>query len=655
MSHQNPLPRWLSADRLDTTLAKVGIVASILLLGMRLLTAEILLVVIPVATGVACALYFGVHRRQTTVVAFPTLPAGVGRYLPSVVVVGLAVLVVAIAEIGSRTLPVYLLIGAIGATILAQPLLVDADELSPSLVVAQILASAVVIRLSALWVTPGFIGVDIWTHVPVFIQGIVDTGSLAAIADSKYSMAPFYHTIGAIAALVFGSARIGMYLSVGLLVPLSALLVYATGSLLLPARWALVATTLFVFGDQAIRWGLHIIPTSLGLVFFLGAFYCVTRLSLTDEPWLVGVLLTVSLATVFTHQVSTAILLVFLGVAAASAVAARLFGSTADRMTPRSLAGIVGTFFVTVAVTVASWSMTPYTTDDPFLTQMLGTVQTAIATEAGFLNLVSSGGGTAGTASGAESVGFIAGVLPVIEWFGFALLLAVAVVGGLAMLRMENPPSLTGTYVVSSAAMFVIVFGFSLFGVYAILPGRWIAFMYALLAIMGAVGLFHLSGRASKRVMLAVVVVLAVGYPASMAVAEKATLDSPVAGSENPRYSYTEPEIAAVETISSIYPPGEDTSVDSDHPYHTLYERVGGYTARTADLDASGSTDPRPVIARSYQQRGPAVFDEAGDPPQSVLAPTVSPERICSPARNHVYTNDEVTMCTTSPVTGGGT
>lgn len=654
MSHQNPLLRLLPADRFDTTLSKVGIIASILLLSMRLLTAEILLVVIPVATGVACALYLVVHRRQATVVTFPTLPVGVGRYLPSAVFVGLAGLVVAIAEIGGRTLPIYLLIGAIGATILAQPLLVDEDELSPSLVVVQILVSAVVIRLSALFVTPGFIGVDIWTHVPIFVQGIVDSGSLAAIADSKYSMAPFYHSIGAIAALVFGSARIGMYLSVGLLVPLSALLIYATGSLLLPARWALVATTLFVFADQAIRWGLHVIPTSLGLVFFLGVLYSVTRLSLTDEPWLIGVLLTLSLATVFTHQVSTAILLVFLGIAAASVVVARLFGSTVDRVNPRSLAGIVGTFFITFAVTIASWSMTPYTTDDPFLTQMVATVETAITTEAGFLNLV-SGGGTAGTASGAESVGFIARALPIIEWFGFALLLAVAIVGGLAMLRMENPPSLTGTYVVSSAALFVIIFGFSLFGVHAILPGRWIAFMYALLAIMGAVGLFHLSGRASKRVMLAVVVVLAVGYPTSMVVAEKATLDSPVAGSENPRYSYTEPEIAAVGTISSIYPPGEETSVDSDHPYHTLYERVGGYTARTAEFDASGSTSPEPMIARSYQQRGPAVFDAAGDPPQSVLAPTVSPERICSPARNHVYTNDEVTMCTTSSVTGGGT
>lgn len=48
-----------------------------------------------------------------------------------------------------------------------------------------------------------------------------------------------------------------------------------------------------------------------------------------------------------------------------------------------------------------------------------------------------------------------------------------------------------------------------------------------------------------------------------------------------------------------------------------------------------------------------AVFSLDGNPPQSVLAPTVSPDRVCSPARNRVYTNDEVTMCTSSSVTEG--
>ena len=651
MSHQKGLP-WLSVDELDTTLAKLGILGSVLLLGLRLLTAQVLLVVIPVATGVACVLYFGVHRRETTVFEYPVLPARAAEYLPAAVIVGLAGLVLTVWLVGSRTLPAYLLTGAIGAAILAQTLLVEETELSPSMILAQLLVSAVVIRLSALFVTPGFVGVDIWTHVPDFVEGIAQTGSLSAISESKYSMAPFYHTIGAIGTLVFGAARPAIYLTMGLLVPLSALLVYATTTLLLPVRWGLVAATLYAFSDQFIRWGLHVIPTSLGLVFFLGAVYCVTRLSTTDDSWLLGVLLAVSLAVVFTHQVSTAILLVFLTIASVAFVAASVLGSATTGPSRRSVVGLVGVSVSTLVVTLISWTLTTWTLDQPFLFRMIGVLRRTIASEAGFLNLAGGGGG--GASGGAASSGLLADLIPFIEWFGFALLFSAAVVGGLAMLRADQPTSISATYILSAAAMFVVVFGLSLFGVRAILPGRWMAFMYALLAVMGAVGLAHLSGRASKRVLLAVFVVLAVSYPMSMVVAQKATLDSPAFDETYPRYSYTESEIAAVETISTVYTPDGAADIDSDHPYHTLFERLGGYTGQVVELGETGPANSWPVIRREYQTTGPASVEIDGDPVQSVQAPTVDADRVCPPSRNQVYTNDEVTMCTVSSVTGGG-
>lgn len=651
MSYRNSLPGLLSADGLDTTLAKLGIVASVLLLGLRLLSDQVLLVVIPVAVGVPCLLYFGVHRRPAASVGYPVLPKHVIGYLPSAVVLGLAVLVVAISTAGHRTLPIYLLTGAIGAGILIQTLLIDTEELSPTLILSQILVSAVVIRLSALFVTPGFVGVDIWTHVPVFIGGIVESGSLSAIAESKYSMSPFYHTLGAVGALVFGSARVGVYLSIGLLVPLSALLVYASGTLLVSNRWALVATVVFAFADQFIRWGFHLIPTSLGLVFFLGAVYCVTRFCFSHDSWLLGVLLAISLAMVFTHQVSTAILLVFLGIATAAFASVNLLGVGSNQPTSRSVTGLAVVFLTTLSVTVVSWAMTPWIGEDPFLYEMTEILQAAVVGEAGFLNLAS--GAENGGGGGTETVGIIAELLPFIEWLGFALLFAAAIFGGLAMLRENYPTTVTLTYILSSASMFIIVFGFSFFGVRAILPGRWMAFMYALLAIMAAVGLAHLSGIASKRVVLAVFVLLALSYPMSMVVAEKATLDSPAFESENPRFAYTASEIAAVETIRTIYPPGEARNIDSDHPYQTLFERLGGYTGHTAEIDDSGPTANRPFVSRQYQLQGPTVVQETGDPLRSVFTRNVAPERLCSPTRNHVYTNDLVKMCSPSPVTGG--
>ncbi|QLD87120.1 hypothetical protein HWV23_15775 [Natronomonas halophila] len=651
MSHQNRLQQLLVGDRLDVTLAKVGVIASVLLLGLRLLTQEVLFVVIPTAAGVACVVYLAAQNRQSTAFEFAVLPRAVIGYLPSFVFAGLAGLVLLTYSMGGRTTPVYLLTGAIGATILAQILVVDDEALVPGLVLVQILVAAVVIRMTALFLTPGFIGVDIWTHVPVYITGIVEAESLSAISDSKYIMAPLYHTLGAIGALTFGSVRTGMYLSAGLLLPLSALFVYTTGKLFVPVRWALLATALFAFADQFIRWGIHIIPTSLGLVFFLGALYCVTKLYYTDDLWLVGLLFVFSLATVFTHQVSTAILLVFLGAAAVTVAVTQLLGTRHGRATTWSTVGIVGVFVVTLAVTILSWLNTPWFGDQPFLLQMLDTLQRVFTTDAGFLNLAGDGG----SGGGAESADLFAQSIPFIEWFGFALLLLMAVVGGLAMLRMEMPPELTLTYLLSAAAMFVIVFGFSLFGIRAIMPGRWLAFMYAVFALIGAAGLYHLSQNASRRVLLVILVVVAVGYPMTMVVTEKATLDSPAFDEEYPRYSYTESEIAAAETISTIHSTESDLIIDSDHPYQTLYKALGGYTARVVELEETGSVSPRPVIYRDYQTYGPAVFHEATatEAERPVESSTVDPDRVCPPTRNHVYANDAVKMCTTPGVDTG--
>ena len=645
MSGQHALPGWLSTDRPDMAVARLGVVACLLLLGLRLLTSQPLLVIIPVAAGAGCLLYLGARRRQSAAFEYPTIPRSAAGYLPAGVFAGLAGLVVLLRLTGTRTLPIYLLTGAIGAAVLGQALFTPDDELSPGLVLAQIVVAAVVIRFSVLFATPGFVGVDVWTHVPDFVAGIVEAESLSAIAESKYIMAPFYHAIGAAGALVLGSARVGTYLTVGLLVPLSALFVYAAGSLILPVRWALAATALYAFADQFIRWGLHIIPTSLGLVFFLGALYAVTALLVTDDLRAGGLLLAFGLATVFTHQVSTAVVLVLLGAAAASVLAIRAVGGPLDGPRTATVATVVGSFLVTLVVTVVSWVNTPWYGEDPFLWQILDTLAATLVGEAGFLNLAGGSGGGAGGA--AEAAGPLAGVVPYVEWFGFAVLLGAAIVGGLAMARSATPPAVTLSYLGSAAAMFVVVFGFSLFGVRTIMPGRWIAFMYAPFAIVAALGLFHLSRHASRRVILVVFVIIALGYPATMVVAEKATLDSPAFDDEYPRFSYTESEIAAVESISAAYAPGEDRAdIRSDHPYYTLLERYGGYSGDRIAVDDSGADSAQPFVFREYQTTGPATFETTTEPPGTVRSRTFGADHVCSGDRNHVYANGDVTLCT---------
>ena len=649
MSHQTRLGEWLSGHRIDLTLARVGLVASLLLFGLQLLASAVFLLAIPVATGSACALYLALGYARDHAVGLPTLPRSVGGYLPAVVYAGLAALVVLVATAGTRTRWAYLLTGALGTVLFVQILALDDDQLSARSLLPQILAVAVVVRLSALLVTPGFVGVDIWTHVPEFVGGIVEAGSLSAIAGTKYSMAPLYHAYGAVATLVIGSPRMAVYLTLGLVVPLSALFVYGTGRLLVSTRWALLATALYAFADQFVRWGMHIIPTSLGLVFFLGVVYFVTRLYLAGpERWSILGLTSFTFAVVFTHQVSTAVLLVVLGIAAVVAVVTHRVGPPVASAHSGGIARTLASVFVLVtAVTIYVWSRTPWTNDTVFLDRMLRSTREVVTQQAGFLNLagVDGGGGSGAAALPPGPSSSLSPYVPYIDVVGFTILLTVGVLGGLRMLRRRDT-ALSAWYVLAAAAMFVVIFGFSLFGIRLFLPGRWMAFLYAPMVVMGALAVRGLTRRGSRGVVVAVVVLLALVYPASMVVAQKATLDSPVFEDEFTRFAYTEAEIGAVDTISRVRGPAVQEDVRTDHPYFTLFNRRGGYEADTLVLGEQGPADPIPVVYRNYQSTGPATFQLPGEPPRTDTQANVAPSTVCPPAWHHVYTSDEVRFCT---------
>jgi len=650
MSYGN---RFIDADRLDVTLAKFGILFCVLLLGLRLFASQVLLVVIPLAAGTACAVYVVTRERETGALAFPALPRDVVGFFPTVVFLGLTAVVASIQFYGERTGVTYLLTGLVGSLILIQILLAEDRNVAPGPVLFQILVAALVVRLTVLFSTPGVIGVDAWSHIPVYVDGVAETGSLAPLGDSKYIMAPFYHVVAAVGALVFGSARIGTYLTVGVLLPLSAILVYGTAKLLIPARWALLATALYAFSDQFIRWGIHLIPTSLGLVFFLGALYCVTKVFFTDDVHVVAMLMLFSLATVYTHQVSTAILLVLLGVAAFVSTLLSVTGNEPDSAAARSTPALVAAFLVTLVVTLVSWAITPWSGDSIFLWRMLEFLRLTLFESAGFLNFADEN--VAREAAG-QTTGIVAQLIPYIEWFGFALLLMITVLGGLVMLRKDEPTDLALTYLLTAGTMFVAVFGLSLFGIRSLLPGRWVAFMYAPMAIIGAIGLFFISQNASRPMILVVFVVLAFGYPTTMVVGEKATLDNPAFEGEYPRFSYTETEIAAVDTVTTIRSPDQTSgAIRSDHPYRTVYERYGGFNAEIAEIREGGGApaDSSPTVYRDYQLAAPTVIYERGDPPVTHRSNTYQyAGDVCPPGRNHVYANEDVRLCTASSVTG---
>lgn len=647
MSYHRGISELFRGDSTDITIAKLGLIVCLLLLSLRLVAQQALFVVIPGAGASACALYLVTRRREAQSTELTSRGGRLVGYAPGLVFLGLAALVATIRLTGGRSLSTHILTGAIGTCLLAQLALAGRQHIDTRLVLLQLGVAALVIRFSALFATPGYIGVDIWTHIPVFVGGIVEAGSLAPIADTKYVMAPIYHLNGAVAALVFGSPRAGTFLALGTVVALSFLFIYTASRLLVPARWALFAGTLFVFSDQVFRWSVHIIPTSLGLVYFLAMLYCLTKLYYETDIRLLWLVLVTTLAVVFTHQVSTAIVLLVLAVATVVSIGTALRRSSTVPTDHRIRAlGLSGVLVTSVGITLVSWANTPFSGDFVFLWRMLDVLSETVTSDAGFLAL-SDGGGAGGSVS--TSGGSV--LAPIVEWFGFGVLLAVTVIGAIVLTRRVESAELKHTYAISVAVIFFAVFGLSLFGIRTLLPGRWIAFMYAPMVVLGAIGLQYVSRNASPRVLMAVVLVVAAGYPVAMMSAEKATLDAPTFDEENPRFAYTEAEIGAVATISEYRSPAVDEAIGTDHPYRTLYGRTGGFATPDLVVEDGQAVQPSTTVARDYQVSGPTTVYAAGDPPVPAQSNELLSGSLCTTEQNQLYTNEDVALCV--PATGG--
>jgi hypothetical protein len=639
--------------RFDLVAAVGGLVVAVLLFPLRFFASQIYIKTIPIVLGVACVLYLLASYNDRQAAALPTLPAPVARSLPCIVITGLAALVLVAVVHGERS-PLFLdLASVLGALVVGQILFTDDRDFDRTLLLTEVVLLAFVVRFSGLYTTPGLIGIDSWTHVTQLAAGIRAEGSLSAIADDKHFASPFYHLVVASAAIVYDvSLRNALYLSVGVLMPLSVLLVYSTANLLVTDRWAVLATMLYSVGNYVVEWGIHVIPTSLGLVFFLAVLYALVRLMWVDnETRDFALLILLTLAVILTHQVSTFIMLILLGAAFLSQIVIQIspFETTVldpDVFRTRKPVNLVGIVVFDVGFTVFVWSLTPYKRES-FLATVLTWLRETLASSAGLLNLA---GGSASGGGGGESAGptTIELVAQYVDVLGFLLLLCAALVGCLYVIHRERANQSVLMLLFAAAVMLVFVLGLPMFGIRNFIPQRWFAFLYAPLAILAVIGIRHLATNLQPKLFLACLLVFLLAFPGAMLLSSQATIDSPVFEDQYEQLSYSESELTAADTIGEMTGsprPDEirpDQVVYTDHPYQTMFKRTHAHPADTATVVDGEPVTHDVVVYRERQSTEATYFiDEDGygqvrDVPRS---------RICRPGQGTVYANGDVTMC----------
>ncbi|WP_226040728.1 hypothetical protein [Natrinema sp. DC36] len=645
--------------RLDTLAAIAGFLFAALLFPLRFLTSQLYINTVPLVLGTACALYLlSLYQQRDESQTFPTLPSAVTMALPSVVLVGLAALVTLTVVQGVRTPLFFGLAGVVGTLVIGQILFANDRDLHPGLLVFQIICFAFVFRFTALYATPGYVGIDIWTH-----QGLVDAllreESLSGISHDKHYGSPFYHLLVAASSLLYDvPVRAALYLSIGIVMPLAALLVYSTTNLLVPVRWAVLATALYAFSSHVARWGMHIIPTSLGLVFFLGMLYAlirVMRIEYTIRDF--SLLLLMSVAVILTHQVSTFIMLVLLLAAFLAQVVfvigplglTRLDTSVFRTKKPVNLVGLV---VFNLGLTIFVWSLTPYG-QGSFLATVLSYFSETLEESAGFLNIASASSSDGGEAGAEAAPSLIDQVVPYVDALGFLFLLGATFVGCLYVVHRRRAEQSVFTLLLAAAFMLVFVLGLPMFGIRNFIPTRWFAFLYAPMAILGAIGLQTLRGSLTPALAVTVLIVFSLVFPGAMVLAPGSNADNPVFSDHHERLAYDETELAAAQAIGELTgsPDGDeirrDQQLHTDHPYQTLISRTGAYqSTTTATVPDGGATNHSYTVYRTEQSTDAVFFPDANGNAE-IMNP--SREQICRPDQGTVYTNGDVTFCTPSP------
>ncbi|WP_435075046.1 hypothetical protein [Halorubrum sp. HHNYT27] len=618
---------------------------------LRFLSSQIFIVTLPPILGVGCLLYLAAARGTGTTDGLPTLTPSATRLLSVGIFFGLAAMVFLAALQGQRSILFMDVGGVVGVLLLGQILLAPDEELRPGVFLAQVILFSFVVRFAALYTTSGYIGIDIWSHT-TFIEMILRADSLSAISEIKYYASPLYHLLAVTSTHLLGlSVRNALYLSLGVVMPLIPLFVYGTARLLVPLRWSLAAAALYAMGDQVIRWGIHLIPTSMGLVFFLACMYSLVRITHASERWRdFSLLVLFSTAIILTHQVSSFIMLVllFAGLGAQILLHFNFFTEEPDPLSftgggsaPVNLIGLVG---FNLGLIVFTWSLTPYK-GATFLETVLSYLYVNLF-NAGFLTGVSGSGGSEGASGVAGGAGqtMLSQMSTYVTEAGFLLLIFAGVLGCLTVLKRSRATQTTYTFVGAIVAMLFVVLGLPLFGIESFVPGRWIGFLYALLAIIGVLGFRHLANRTSLKVAGVVLLMVVLIYPNVMIMSNDGAMDSPVFSDQHERLSYTDQELAAVDTYGTARPADEGGEIYTDLPYGTVWERTDAYPAEPLPAEAGRPVPQGTSVYRDYQSESASYFMDS----QTGAATNLNPSKteVCPPTTNYVYANGQVTVCT---------
>lgn len=175
----------------------------------------------------------------------------------------------------------------------------------------EVLLLGISIRASAFYLYPSLSGNDPFYH-QYLVQSLIANGNLPY--GETYSSFPLFHLVIAIFVLLGISNINGGFFYVSILHCLALLAVFPLAKKYLNTRIGLIACLLLILSDYQVQWGVQIIPMTLGISLYVLVFVIILAIRNDKEHRYSGtiVLFLLGLAIIFSHTLSTLILIVSL-------------------------------------------------------------------------------------------------------------------------------------------------------------------------------------------------------------------------------------------------------------------------------------------------------------------------------------------------------
>lgn len=446
----------------------------------------------------------------------------------------------------------------------------------------QILLLAVSLRAGAFFLFPSMSGNDPFVHQR-WIDELIMTGGFPH--DTSYAPYPIMHLLaGATSLICSTSSKIGLF-SVSTLHSIALLAVFPIGKRLFDPRTGLIAALLLSLSDYQILWGIQVVPNSLGIVWFLLILMALMKREDTTYPqrklgWTISILLFLW-AMLFTHTLSTFVLLiVLLALLATTALVTLSRFSSKSTVVSVTLVGLFG-----VAM-LAYWMWSFPTPERDFFTRMVLATKYALSSaQLGSAEMVTIAGSLdAWTVFAGEA--------------GWTLLLAPALMGALSSFNPRMRRTQLVVWAPLMAVFLGIVYGSGLMGVQAVLPARWMAFLYVPACLLAASFLSQLLAISDRRTLISSFTVLLLSaisvlmitspsksipdsplYATSLAT-RPALYTSELAGMKYAEHTYQEPFAASAHSRRFLH---AASIIDPRQP--DSYESANLIIVRTPDIN----------------------------------------------------------------------